>query len=62
MTSASEDKNSAPDDEVPAENLALMTRILSAPIHGLTTEEVRSVFVLLNAEKGLRHIGYITLS
>ncbi|MFS7930581.1 putative transcription factor interactor and regulator CCHC(Zn) family [Helianthus anomalus] len=43
MTSASEDRNSAPDDEVPAKNLALMTRILSAPVHGLTAE-VRSVF------------------
>ncbi|MFS8002041.1 putative transcription factor interactor and regulator CCHC(Zn) family [Helianthus anomalus] len=40
MTSASKDRNSAPDDEVPAENLALLTRILSAPVHGLTAEEV----------------------
>ncbi|MFS7986924.1 putative transcription factor interactor and regulator CCHC(Zn) family [Helianthus anomalus] len=41
MTSASEDRNSAPDDETPAENenLALMTRILSAPVHGLTAKE-----------------------
>ncbi|MFS7969188.1 putative transcription factor interactor and regulator CCHC(Zn) family [Helianthus anomalus] len=44
MTSASEDKNSAPKDEVPAKNLAHMTQILSAPVHGLTTEEVSSVF------------------
>ncbi|MFS7918817.1 hypothetical protein Hanom_Chr03g00205591 [Helianthus anomalus] len=44
MTSTFEDRNSTPNDEVPAENLALMTRILSTPIHGLTAEEVRSVF------------------
>ncbi|MFS8018184.1 hypothetical protein Hanom_Chr15g01389161 [Helianthus anomalus] len=44
MTSAFEDMNSAPDDEVPAENFALMTRILLAPVHVLTAEEVRSVF------------------
>ncbi|MFS8006400.1 putative transcription factor interactor and regulator CCHC(Zn) family [Helianthus anomalus] len=44
MTSASEDRDSAPDDETPTENLALMTRILSAPVHGLTAEEVHSIF------------------
>ncbi|KAM0048310.1 putative transcription factor interactor and regulator CCHC(Zn) family [Helianthus debilis subsp. tardiflorus] len=44
MTSAPEDKSLAPEEEVPAENLALMTQILSAPVHGLTNEEVLSVF------------------
>ncbi|MFS7904829.1 hypothetical protein Hanom_Chr01g00040641 [Helianthus anomalus] len=44
MTSAPKDKSLAPEEEVPAKNLALMTRILSAPVHGLTKEEVLSVF------------------
>ncbi|MFS8006932.1 hypothetical protein Hanom_Chr14g01255021 [Helianthus anomalus] len=44
MTSAPEDPNSAPQDVASAENLALMTQILSALVHGLTKEEVISVF------------------
>ncbi|MFS8002043.1 hypothetical protein Hanom_Chr13g01197471 [Helianthus anomalus] len=51
MTSASVGRNSAPDDEVPTENLALMTRILSAPVHGLTAEEVCSVFCTLECRE-----------
>ncbi|MFS7930010.1 hypothetical protein Hanom_Chr04g00339121 [Helianthus anomalus] len=39
MTSAPEDKSLAPEEEVSAENLALMAQILSAPVHGLTREE-----------------------
>ncbi|XP_022004663.1 uncharacterized protein LOC110902270 [Helianthus annuus] len=40
----SDEKDSSPDVEPPAENLAFMTKILSAPVHGLTAEEVRSIF------------------
>ncbi|KAJ0592468.1 hypothetical protein HanHA300_Chr03g0085441 [Helianthus annuus] len=44
QTSVPENQNSAPEDETSAENLVLMTQILSAPVHGLTKEEVVSVF------------------
>ncbi|KAJ0884265.1 putative transcription factor interactor and regulator CCHC(Zn) family [Helianthus annuus] len=40
----SEEKDSSPDAEPQAENIAFMTKILSAPVHGLTAEEVRSIF------------------
>ncbi|MFS7937073.1 hypothetical protein Hanom_Chr05g00423231 [Helianthus anomalus] len=44
MTSAPKDPNSAPEDETSTENLALMTQILSAPVHGLTKGDVLFVF------------------
>ncbi|KAF5819132.1 putative transcription factor interactor and regulator CCHC(Zn) family [Helianthus annuus] len=42
MTSS--DQDSMPEEETSAENFAFMTQILSAPVKGLTKEEVLSVF------------------
>ncbi|MFS8009211.1 hypothetical protein Hanom_Chr14g01282011 [Helianthus anomalus] len=46
MTSAPEDQTftSAPEDQTSTDNLAFMTLILSALVHGLTAEEVIIVF------------------
>ncbi|MFS7935433.1 hypothetical protein Hanom_Chr05g00403361 [Helianthus anomalus] len=46
QSSAPEDESfaSVPEDQTTTDNLALMTQILSAPVHGLTKEEVISVF------------------
>ncbi|KAJ0610908.1 putative transcription factor interactor and regulator CCHC(Zn) family [Helianthus annuus] len=44
QVSVSEDETTAPEEETSVENLAFMTQILSAPVKGLTKEEVLSVF------------------
>ena len=44
MASAPADQDSASEDQDSDDNLALMTQILSAPVHGLYAEEVSYVF------------------